>query len=143
MKDLKVKCEQTSGQVANDNKHVGLLDGKNGCFVQYPMLCCMVRREQLRDAPEYIQALEIADGLPDWLGTNFLTYKVQKLIGSFVAFPDPPKRTGKLSILNTAAEWRRLSVDGRLHMTASEYDTVHTATGSLFNQPVIAIPAEK
>ena len=93
----------------------------------------MVRREQLGDAPEWIQALEIADGLPDWLRCDILPHNIHKLIGSFAAYPDPPKRTGELSILNTAAEWRRLTVEGRLHLTASEYDAANIATGSSCN----------
>ena len=34
-------------------------------------------------------------------------------------------------------------MEGRLHLTASEYDAANIATGSSCNQPVVAIPAAK
>lgn len=48
MKDIEVKHEQLSGNLANDGKQIRLLDGKNGCLVQCPMSCCMVTRGKYR-----------------------------------------------------------------------------------------------
>lgn len=87
--------------------------------------------------------LKIVYSLLVWLVCIVLPDKVQTMLGELVALEDPSTRTGNLSTCNTLAEWQRLLVAGKLHMTTSKYNAGNVPAGSSFNPPVIAIPAEK
>ena len=55
VKDLVTKCHQLSGHVSNDNTQVNILMGKGTCSVGFPMSCCMISKQNLGQALEWIQ----------------------------------------------------------------------------------------
>ena len=52
--DVEVICEQVSGHLANDKKQINILSGQCSCSVKCHMPCCMVTKENLGVAPEWI-----------------------------------------------------------------------------------------
>ena len=53
--EIQVSCNQLSGHLANDNKQINILTGQCSCTTRRTMSCCMVSKENLGVAPEWIQ----------------------------------------------------------------------------------------
>ena len=62
---------------------------------------------------------------------------------SCVRCDDAKKRSGAFSLERTYADWKRLTVDNQMELTASEQMKINVSTGSSTRQPVSQISDEK
>ena len=123
--EVEVSCKQIYGHISNDNKQVNILTGQCSCSVRYPMSCCIVSKHNLGVASEWIQwkLLRKSIALVEWVVSlstsislsvylafdNFIPLELSKSTLEHIAnyagckiTPDPPQRTGRLSIQKTS-----------------------------------------
>ena len=164
--EIQVYCKQVSGHLANDNKQINILTGQCSCTVKHPMACCMVAKENLGVAPEWIQRRLIEEKVAsvEWIfslssalaNSEPVVYSefVQKAIDPEILeriaeyadckiTSDAPRRTGELSFDKTSERWDWLTVGGKFCQTKKERDEANTETGSSFHPPVCNFHADK
>ena len=110
--DIKMQCYQVSGHLSNDNKQIDILTGQASCSVSYPMPCCMVKKEDLGQPPEWrqIQFLRAVVLSPREVPDHII-----KTIGEFAGMSvtlDPPMRVGEYCLRKTSALWKKLIANG-------------------------------
>ena len=141
--DVDIKCLQLSGHLANDNKQINILTGQGSCSVMYPMPCCLVHKDNLGQAPvwiqrRYIRALFSAPQEAD--------DRIIDLLAAYLGKPiiaDAQKRVGEFCIEKSHAKWHQLSAGGRLKMTPADRARANKMSGSSFHSPLFTFQACK
>jgi hypothetical protein len=134
--DLKLRCYQISGHLANDNKQINILTGQGSCSVSYPMPCCLVHKSNLGQPPEWLQRRylrALVSAPSEWEDS------IIELIGAFLGKPlvkDPRKREGEFCFQKTHAKWHQLTAGGRLTLNANDHKRANDLFGSSFKKPL-------
>ena len=135
------KCNKILGHISNDDKQINILTGRGSCLVGYPMQCYWVSKNNLGDAPEWLQlkflcamieaASMVAEteqngGIAPLVTSTFdLHNGVVELVLSMASLPvitTTPRREGETCFALTHALWRRLTRDGRYRMTQADHN---------------------
>jgi len=130
--EVEVECLQLSGHLANDNKQINILTCQGSCSVMYPMPCCRVHKDNLGQAPVWIQRRYIRALFSVSPEAND---RIIDLLAAFAGEPiveDAPKRVGEYCFAKSHAKWHQLSAGGRLRMTAADHKRANTMTRSAF-----------